>query len=82
MSSHHYIVSHSDSHWTVSFHGSQQGPFTSKDEAVEAAVLAARISCKDGIDVEVLVQDIESNFHTAWKSTPGDGAEGVLSTSV
>ena len=82
MAAHHYIVAHTDSHWKVSFHGTEQGPFVSKEEAIAAAVEAARESSKEGLDVEVLVQDIESNFHLAWKSSVPDGAEAQLSSSV
>ena len=82
MAAHHYIVARSDSYWKVSFHGTQQGPFTSKDEAIAVAVAEAQESCARGMEVEVLVQDIESNFHMAWKSTPGSAAEPGLSTSA
>ena len=82
MVAHHYIVARGDSHWKVSFHGTEQGPFMTKEEAINAAVQAARGSCAKGMDVEVLVQDIESNFHMAWKSAAGDGAGEALSTSA
>jgi hypothetical protein len=78
MPAHHFIVARSDSHWKVSFHGTEQSPFESKDEAIEAAVAAARIQSADGLEVEVLVQDIDSTFHTAWRSgTEGGGEEGL-----
>lgn len=82
MVAHHYIVARSDSHWKISFHGTEQGPFTGKDEAIAVAVAAARERCQEGVEVEVLVQDIESNFHTAWSSSQGDGSEAALSTSA
>jgi hypothetical protein len=82
MAAHHYIVARGDSHWKVSFHGTEQGPFVTKDEAISAAVEAARGTCAKGIEVEVLVQDIESNFHTAWKSSGTDGVDETLSTSA
>ena len=82
MVAHHYIVARGDSHWKVSFHGTEQGPFVSKDEAINAAVAAAQQSCAKGMEVEVLVQDIESNFHMAWKSSGDGGGEEALSTSA
>ena len=71
MAEHHYLVARTDSQWKVSYHGTDQGPFATKDEAVEAAIAAAQAEHDEGADVEVLVQDIESNFHMAWTSKPG-----------
>ena len=81
MTAHHFIVARSDSHWKVSFHGTEQSPFESKEDAIEAAVAAARIQSADGLEVEVLVQDIDSTFHTAWKSGADDGGEEALAVS-
>ncbi|MEO8686087.1 MAG: DUF2188 domain-containing protein [Devosia sp.] len=69
MTVHHFIVARSDSHWKVSFHGTEQSPFESKEDAIEAAVAAAQAESVKGLDVEVLVQDIDSTFHTAWTSS-------------
>ena len=78
MPAHHFIVARSDSHWKVSFHGTEQSPFESKEVAIEAAVVAARIQSAGGLEVEVLVQDIDSTFHTAWRSdADGRGEEGL-----
>lgn len=74
MTAHHFIVARSDSHWKVSFHGTEQSPFETKEDAIEAAVASAREQSAQGLDVEVLVQDIDSKFHTAWKSGADDGA--------
>ncbi|WP_375450540.1 hypothetical protein [uncultured Devosia sp.] len=80
MVTHHFIVARSDSHWKVSFHGTEQSPFESKEEALVAAVAAARVEFSKGLEVEVLVQDIDSTFHSAWKSG-ADGENADLSTS-
>jgi hypothetical protein len=76
MAEHHYIVARSESQWKVSYRGTDQGPFTSKEEAIEIAIAAAQAEHDEGEDVEVLVQDIESNFHTAWTSRK-TGDEGA-----
>lgn len=78
MTAHHFIVARSDSHWKVSFHGTEQSPFETKEDAIEAAVASAREQSAQGLEVEVLVQDIDSKFHTAWKSGADDnGAPGL-----
>ncbi|MDB5623776.1 MAG: hypothetical protein JWR39_2339 [Devosia sp.] len=82
MAEHHYIVARSESQWKVSYHGTDQGPFATKDEAVEVAIAAARAEHEDGTDVEVLVQDIESNFHTAWTSRPDEDDAAALATKA
>ena len=63
-----FIVARSDSHWKVSYHGSDQSPFDNKEEAIAAAVAAAKLQTANGREVEVLVQDIDSTFHSAWRS--------------
>lgn len=81
MPAHHFIVARSSSHWKVSFHGTEQSPFETKEGAIEAAVDAARIQSAEGLEVEVLVQDIDSTFRTAWKSGAGDGGDAALAVS-
>ncbi len=80
MAAHHFIVARQESQWKVSFHGTEQGPFTSKEKAVATAIAAAQVAHEEGKDVEVLVQDIESNFHTAWSSVRPAAEEEVLTT--
>lgn len=82
MVAHHFIVARADSYWKVSFHGTDQGPFVTKDEAIQVAVAAAQAKCAEGLEIEVLVQDIESNFHTAWSSGVNPEAGGALSSSA
>ena len=79
MAAHHFIVARQDGQWKVSYHGTEQGPFSVKDEAVAAAISAARDAHAEGKEVEVLVQDIESNFHKAWAS--GVEEDGITSLS-
>ncbi|MGV8951281.1 MAG: DUF2188 domain-containing protein [Cypionkella sp.] len=74
----HFIVARSDGHWKVSFHGTEQSPFETKEEAIEAAVAAAQAESANGLEVEVLVQDIDSTFYTAWTSAADTaGGEGL-----
>jgi hypothetical protein len=47
---------------------------------VAAAIADARQCARSGTEIEVLVQDIESNFHSAWKSEHGDNDAATLST--
>ncbi|HEY4202440.1 MAG TPA: hypothetical protein VGM83_17960 [Devosiaceae bacterium] len=75
MTAHHYVVSQNKGCWHVSFHGINQGPFSTKQDAVDTAIAEARQSARPNVEVEVLVQDIESNFRSAWKS--GDDGEDV-----
>jgi hypothetical protein len=76
----HFIVARCDSHWKVSFHGSDQSPFETKEDAIVAAVAEAKLQSAKGRLVEVLVQDIDSTFHSAWRSSADDDAEEELAT--
>jgi hypothetical protein len=76
----HFIVARCDSHWKVSFHGSDQSPFETKEEAITAAVAEAKLQSAKGREVEVLVQDIDSTFHSAWRSSADDDSEEGLAT--
>jgi len=82
VTTHHFIVARADSSWKVSFHGTDQGPYMTKDAAIAAAVAAAQAKCAEGILSEVLVQDIESNFHTAWTSGQSPESGEALSSSA
>jgi hypothetical protein len=63
---HHYIVCKDGAHWKTSFHGTDEGPFPTKEDATASAIAGAKAA---GLDVEVLVQDVDLKFHSAWKST-------------
>lgn len=81
MDTQHFIVARAASRWSVSFHGTQEGPFLTKEAALQAAIGAATAASQQGMQVAVLVQDIESNFHTAWTSG-GDAPDGPLVSSA
>ena len=80
MAAHHFIVARCDSHWKVSFHGSDQSPFETKEDAITAAVAEAKLQSAKGLEVEVLVQDIDSTFHSAWRSGADDDSDEELAT--
>jgi hypothetical protein len=82
MHPHHYVVSEDNGRWRISFHGDIQGPFPTKDKAVEAAIADAQACARTGTEIEVLVQDIESNFHSAWKSDIAGEDVSKLSTNA
>jgi len=82
MQPHHYVVSEDNGRWRISFHGDIQGPFSTKDKAVKAAIADARQCARQGTEIEVLVQDLESNFHSAWKSSRGVEEISGLSTNM
>jgi hypothetical protein len=81
MTAQHFIVARQDSQWKISYHGTEQGPFSTKEEAIELAIRGAEEERAGGREVEVLVQDIESNFHRAWPMRDEQDDE-ELSTSV
>lgn len=74
MSINHVVVSQRDSVWQFSFRGDVTAPFTSKDDPVRAAIIAAG---KVGdTHVEVVVHDADLRVETVWRSgqtgAPGD----------
>ena len=82
MIAHHFIVARSDSHWKVSFHGSDQSPFETKEDAITAAVAEAKLQSAKGLDVEVVVLDIDSTFHRAGRWGAVDDRDAELATRV
>jgi hypothetical protein len=67
MTEHHFLVSKQGSHWKVSYRGTDQGPYSSVEEAVEVAVSEARKAGQEGFQTEVLVQDDTLQFRRHWK---------------
>jgi hypothetical protein len=70
MSSNHFVVSQRDSVWQFSFRGDVTGPFTSKDDAVNAAIVAA--GEVGDAHVEVVVHDADLRVETVWKTGQPD----------
>jgi hypothetical protein len=74
MSSNHFVVSQRDSVWQFSFRGEVTGPFTSKTDAIQAAILAAG---KVGdTHVEVVVHDADLRVETVWQTGQADASGG------
>lgn len=74
MINNHFVISQRDSVWQFSFRGDVTGPFTSKADAVKAAIeVAANIG---GADVEVVVHDADVRAETVWRSGQDSGPRG------
>ena len=66
MINNHFVISQRDSVWQFSFRGDVTGPFTSKADAIRAAIQAAgKVS---NADVEVVVRDANVKAETVWRS--------------
>lgn len=65
MSTNHFLVYLRDSSWQFSYRGSITAPFKTREEAVEAAIVAARET--DDRDVEVVVQEADMRTETIWR---------------
>jgi hypothetical protein len=66
MTNNHFVISQRDSVWQFSFRGDVTAPFTSKADAVKAAIEAA--SKISDAEVEVVVQDADVRAETVWRS--------------
>ena len=74
MINNHFVISQRDSVWQFSFRGDVTGPFTSKAEAVKAAIEAA--ANIGGADVEVVVHDADVRAETVWRSGQDSAPRG------
>ncbi len=61
-----YMVVLRQGDWSISFNGSQYGPYKSQKEAIRAAITAAQGSGKKGAAAEVLLQGTNNKFLTEW----------------
>lgn len=71
MINNHFVISQRESVWQFSFRGDVTGPFTSKEQAIQAAIEAA--NKLDGSDVEVVVHDAELRAETVWSTARHKG---------
>ncbi|RYE45690.1 MAG: DUF2188 domain-containing protein [Hyphomicrobiales bacterium] len=62
---HHFIVNHRDDIWQYTFRGSIFAHFTSRQEAIDAAIEAARATNEP--DVQVIVQDADMKQEMVWR---------------
>ncbi|MBD8064544.1 DUF2188 domain-containing protein [Devosia sp. PTR5] len=65
MSERHFIVHQSDAGWQYTFMGTITGPFKSRQDAIDAAIEAAR---GEDSDCEVVVQDSDMRRETVWRA--------------
>lgn len=65
MSQTHFLVYLRDASWQFSYRGSITAPFKTREEAIEAAIEAAREA--EDPDVEVLVQDADMRTESVWR---------------
>lgn len=65
MSERHFLVYLRDSSWQYSYKGSITAPFKTREEAIKAAIDAARES--EDTDVEVLVQESDMRTEMVWR---------------
>lgn len=69
MAEHHYIVSNNGGIWQFSALGSTFAHFGSRDEAVDAAIEAAREAGEP--EAQVIVQDMNREQQTVWRAGQG-----------
>lgn len=65
MSNQHFLVAAQDRSWHYSFKGDIVGPYSSREEAVAAAIKEA--SKLDVEDIEVVVRDADMKTETVWR---------------
>ena len=65
MSSQHFVVAAQDRAWHYSFKGDLVGPYSSREEAVEAAIEEATKLADN--DIEVVVRDANLKTETVWR---------------
>ncbi len=70
MAERHVIVYLRDGAWQFTFRGTVTAPFSSREEAIEAAIGEARALADP--DIEVIVQDVDLTQETVWRAGPGD----------
>ena len=63
----HFIVALKNGHWTTSHHGTDEGPFTTKQGAIDSAIEAAKAANTGGKRSEVIVENEDRKFETAWR---------------
>lgn len=67
-----YFVVKCGREWRVECDSAYKNGFQSKKEAVRHAIEAARRKIRDGKPCEVLVQDEDKLWYTAWTSQAGE----------
>jgi hypothetical protein len=68
----HFVVSLQGVAWQISHRGVVTGPFSTKDEALKVALQQAQEATDAGDPSEVIVENEQREFETAWRA---EGAE-------
>lgn len=61
-----YVVVLHQSEWKINLDGTHYGPYKTQQEAITAAVTAARQAKQQGYPSQVLVQGQNNQFRTEW----------------
>lgn len=61
-----YFVVNDEGQWTIAYGEKRTDPYTSRAEAIRAAVNAAHRCGEKGQVAEVLVQNEDDSFRTEW----------------
>jgi hypothetical protein len=67
MPEHHYIVSNNHGVWQFSALGNTYAHFSSEQEAIDAAIQAAKESGEP--EAEVIVQELNREQSTVWRAS-------------
>lgn len=73
MTERHFIVFHRHAAWQYTYRGSIAAPFTSREDAIHAAIKAARETGEP--EVEVIVQNLDMREESVWRHD-GQGPGG------
>ena len=67
MTERHVLVVFHEGHWKVSFGGTDQGPYSTREAALAEAIEMAKTVAESGVQAEVRVQNENREFVTAWR---------------
>jgi hypothetical protein len=66
MASEQYFIILENNEWKISFKDKNYGPYSSRQDAIDAAIDAAYAMGEIGIDVQVLSKVEDNSFKTEW----------------
>lgn len=68
MAQREYLVIRRAGQWWVSLEGDRRGPHASRQEAVDSAILGAKLDSRTGASARVSVDDPEDGFPVVYDS--------------
>lgn len=77
MTNSHFIVSQRENAWQVSYKGDVTAPFTTRGDAIDAAIAMAGTA--EDKAAEVIVRDADLRSETVWRA---DGSGGSAAESA